>query len=63
MDQLYDTLDKLFTETDRLDHIVGDSDELSEDQTLLALAAAKRVKRQSTIVVRLLASLRDQLHA
>lgn len=63
MDELHDHVDKLFTETDRLEFIIGDSDELSEQQVLLLLAAAKRVRRQSTLLVKHLASIRDQLHA
>ena len=61
MDQLHATCDKLFTEVDHLDRVLGDADDLSEAQIILALSVAKRVRRDSTILVRLLASLRDQL--
>lgn len=60
MDELHRTADKLFTEVDHLDRAL-DSDELDKNRTALALAAAKRVRRDSTLLVRLLASHRDQL--
>lgn len=61
MDQLHRATDKLFTEIDHLDDVLGDAERLSEEQIVLALSVAKRVRRESTLVVRLLASLRDQL--
>ncbi len=62
MYQLHDSLDKLFTEVDHLDRVTG-TDEWSVDRAELALSVAKRVRRDSTLVVRHLASLRDQLQS
>ena len=59
MDQLYAACDKLFTEVDHLDRLM-DSEDLTIDRVNLALSVAKRVRRDSTLLVRLLASLRDQ---
>lgn len=60
MDQLHDTLDKLFTEVDHLERVM-DCDELDDRAAKLALSVAKRVRRDSTLLVRQLAALRDQL--
>lgn len=60
MDQLHAACDKLFTEVDHLDRIL-DVDELSQERVELALSVAKRVRRDSNLVVRALARLRDQL--
>ena len=57
--QLHEKLDKLFTEVDHLDRAIS-SDVLTLDQTAIALSIAKRVRRESTMVVRHLAELRDQ---
>jgi hypothetical protein len=57
-DQLHAACDKLFTETDYLDQIL-DADEVVEGKIDLALSVAKRVRRESTIVVRELARIRD----
>jgi hypothetical protein len=59
MDQLHATCDKLFTEVDHLDRIM-ESDDMAPDRINLALSVAKRVRRDSTLLVRLLASLRDE---
>ena len=59
MDQLHDSLDKLFTEIHYLDRTT-DTDELTPDQVGIALSIAKRVRRESTNVVRALAARRDE---
>lgn len=63
MDQLHETLDKLFTEADYLSNLTewDEGDTPEPEQVRIALSVAKRVRRESTLVVRLLASLRDQL--
>jgi hypothetical protein len=63
MDELHRITDKLFTEIDHLDDALGDCENLTEAQITLALAAAKRVRRDSTLTVKLLASLRDNATA
>lgn len=60
MDELHDALDKLFTEVDHLERVVGD-DEVTADEVRLALVVAKRVRRTSNIAVRVLAQLRDEM--
>jgi hypothetical protein len=60
MHQLHALSDKLFTEMDHLERLLN-RDELDEDEISLALSVAKRVRRDSTLLVRHLASLRDQL--
>jgi hypothetical protein len=60
MDELHRAADKLFTEVDHLDRAL-DRDELDEQALALALAAAKRVRRDATLLVRLLAAERDEL--
>lgn len=62
MDQLHEALDKLFTEVDHLDRIT-DTEDWSLGRIELALSVAKRVRRNSNLVVRRLASLRDQLQS
>lgn len=57
MDELHRNADKLTTEVQHLNNIL-DSDEPNVD---LALSVAKRVRRDSNLVVRALARLRDQL--
>jgi hypothetical protein len=61
MTELHEAIDKLFAQVDHLDHVLGDADELNEEQVILALSVAKRVMRQSNLTVRALARLRDQL--
>lgn len=61
MDQLHGAADKLFTEIDHLDRILEDFDPDDEDQVRLALSMAKHVRQHSTLLVRALAALRDQL--
>jgi hypothetical protein len=64
MKQLHRSADKLSTDTTHLSHLIDPlGDDPSPEQIELALSVAKRVRRESTILVRLLASLRDQLHA
>lgn len=58
MDALHRDADKLFTQVDHLDRVL-DADELTPARIELALAVAKRVRRESTSLVRLLAQLRD----
>ncbi len=62
MDQLHDALDRLFTEVDHAERIT-DTDDWDSDRAELALSVVKRVRRNSTLVVRHLASLRDQLQS
>lgn len=57
MDQLHDTLDKLFTDVDHLDRLIDD--DVDPENVNLALSVAKRVRRGSTLLVRHLASHRD----
>jgi hypothetical protein len=59
MDQLHDSLDKLYTEVDYLDRVT-DEDELDGDRIRLALSVAKRVRREAGNVVRSLAARRDE---
>lgn len=65
MDQLHRSADKLKTDTTHLETLSQriDLEDPSSDEVELALSVAKRVRRESTLLVRLLASLRDQLHA
>jgi hypothetical protein len=58
MDELHDSLDKLFTEVDHLDRLT-DADELPADRIELALSIAKKVRREATDVIRNLARRRD----
>lgn len=58
MEELHRLADKLFTEIDHLDAAL-DSDDLTLSRIQLALAAAKRARREATLLVRLLASIRD----
>lgn len=60
MDQLHRSADKLASEANLLSRTLR-SDTSDEDVVAVALASAKRVRRESTIIVKLLASLRDQL--
>lgn len=60
MDQLHRSADKLADDSRHLTHIFL-GEELDPDEVELALSVAKRVRRESTLLVRLLASLRDQL--
>jgi hypothetical protein len=59
MDQLHDSLDKLFTEVDYLDRVT-DTDELDPSRIQLALSVAKRARREAGNVVRALAARRDE---
>jgi hypothetical protein len=58
MEELHAACDKLFTEIDHFERII-DSDDWDRDRVELALMSVKRVRRHSTLVTRLLASLRD----
>lgn len=60
MDELHRSADKFFAEVDHLERML-DADEMSDERIRLALASAKRVRRESNLVVRALARLRDQL--
>jgi hypothetical protein len=55
MDDYTATADKLFTEVDHLERVLDDVD--------LALSVAKRVRRDSTLLVRAIARHRDQLQS
>lgn len=62
MNQLHALCDKLLTEADHLERVMGDDeDDLTLGRIELALSVAKRVRRDSTLLVRQLASHRDQL--
>ena len=59
MEQLHHReMDKLATDADHLSRLL-ETDDLSDDALSLALATAKRVRRTSTLLIRLLAELRD----
>lgn len=58
MDTLHDSLDKLFTEVDHLERLTNE-DEIPADRVGLALSVAKRVRRESSHVIRRLAQIRD----
>ena len=58
MEELHRLADKLFDETEHLDAAL-DCPELTLPRIQLALASAKRVRRESTLLTRLLAQLRD----
>ena len=58
MDELHDQFDKLATEVDHLDRIMA-GDELPPATVALALSVAKRVRKQSTMLVQGLANRRD----
>jgi hypothetical protein len=59
MEELHRVADKLFTEVDHLERILEGEDLPDSERTELALSVAKRVRRDSTLLVRHLASLRD----
>lgn len=62
MDELHeadDAIDKLLTEADHLERIAAN--DLTPEGIDLALSVAKRVRRDATLVVRVLARLRDEL--
>lgn len=62
MEQLHAQSDKLLTEVDHLERLMDcDEDQFDAARVDLALSVAKRVRRESTFLVRLLASQRDQL--
>lgn len=58
MDQLHRSLDKLGTEFDHLDRLLA-RDDLTSDEVKIALAVAKRVRVESSLLVKKLAALRD----
>ena len=57
MDKLHGIADKLFEEVDHLEDVLDGSDDPA--RVPLALAVAKRVRAESTLVVRALARERD----
>lgn len=64
MDEVHRAADNLFTEVDHLERVLGrwdDPDDLSPEAVMLALSVAKRVRDDSTLLVRALARLRDTL--
>lgn len=62
MEQVHRHTDNLLTDVDHLDRIL-DSDETQLAQLELALAVAKRVRRASTLLIRALASERDNRYS
>lgn len=58
MDRVYDAVDKLAEEMTHLERIL-DVDDHDEDCITLALSVAKRVRTKSTLVIKALASERD----
>jgi len=63
MEDLHRLADKFFTEVDHLDRLLQGDELPEDDKLLLALTVAKNVRRQSTLVVKELAALRDQATA
>ena len=63
MDELHGAADKLLAEADHLDRMLAKIEDNPEDEdaVMLALSAAKRVRRESSILVKCLAILRDDL--
>lgn len=62
MDELHENADKLMTDLDHLERVFNcDPDQFDYDRTELALHITKRVRRESTLLVRQLAAHRDQL--
>jgi hypothetical protein len=61
MDELHDSIDKLFTELDHLARVVEREEAFDPENVDLALALAKRVRSRSTILIRSLAKVRDEL--
>lgn len=59
MDELHRQADKLRTDLHHLDDLLNLCE--SEDAVELALSVAKRVRRNSNLLVRQLAELRDKL--
>jgi hypothetical protein len=60
MDEVHHHKDNLTIEMLHLDNLLGE-EEASEDAVHVALAVAKRVRRESNLLVRALARLRDEL--
>jgi hypothetical protein len=62
MDDLQRTTHKIAQDANHIHRMVGSLDrDPTEVEVQLALAAAKRVRRDSNLVVRALARIRDQL--
>ena len=61
MNELHRATDKFEEANRRLETVLGRIDPNNPDEVGLALAEAKRVRRESNILVRALARLRDQL--
>lgn len=59
MEELNAAVDKLLTDTDHLARLTG-VETLDEPTLGIALSVAKRVRRQSILTVKLLASQRDK---
>jgi hypothetical protein len=58
--ELHAQCDKLLTELDHLERLFDcDPDQFDHDRTELALLVTKRVRRESTLLVRQLAAHRD----
>lgn len=58
MDELNGIADKLFEDIDHLDRLL-DCDHIGPEAAGIALSVAKRVRRESTLLVRALAQIRD----
>jgi hypothetical protein len=58
----HDEVDRFFTEVDHLDRILPDG-EYDEHTTVLALSVAKRGRSALTLLIKALASHRDQLQS
>ncbi len=58
--KLHDQIDKLFTEVDHLERITETYD-FDEQQILLGLSVAKKVRRAATMVIAAFAEERDNL--
>lgn len=61
MENVYRAADNLFTAVDHLDRVIGD--ELTSQGIPLALSLAKRVRRESTLLIGQLAQERDNATA
>lgn len=61
MDELQEVLHKFERETDHLLHLTDEHGGFTDEYIDLALSQAKRVRRESTLLVRALARHRDQL--
>jgi 3-hydroxy-3-methylglutaryl CoA synthase len=63
MDELQEALHKFEKAADALGQTASRVSESDEDSIRIALGQAKRVRRESNVVVRALARIRDNLHS